>query len=191
MRIIALTSLATLVAAPAFAASKNPFSAEFYSLSNTDFIVLLGFITFLLILAYFKVPALITGMLDKRAADIQAELDEARKLREEAQEVLASYERKLREVQGQADQIVAHAKTEAREAADLAKGQIENSIERRLQAAQDKIASAEASALREVRDRAADIAVAAAAEVIARGMSDADRGRMIEEAIGTVDAKLH
>ncbi len=191
MRIITLTSLATLSALPALAASKNPFSADFYSLSNTDFVVLLGFITFLLILAYFKVPALITGMLDKRAADIQAELDEARKLREEAQEVLASYERKLRDVQGQADQIVTHAKTEAREAADQAKLQIEGSIERRLQAAKDKIASAEASALREVRDRAADIAVAAAAEVIASGMSDTDRGRMIDEAIGTVDAKLH
>ena len=191
MRIITLTSLATLSAAPALAASKNPFSAEFYKLSNTDFIVLLGFITFLLILAYFKVPALITGMLDKRAADIQAELDEARKLREEAQEVLASYERKLREVQDQADQIVTHAKTEARTAADQAQSQIEESIERRLQAAQDKIASAEASALREVRDRAAEIAVAAAADVIASGMSDADRSRMIDEAIGTVDAKLH
>ena len=191
MRTFTLTSLAALIAGPALAASKNPFSVEFYKLSNTDFIVTLGFITFLIILAYFKVPALITGMLDKRAEDIQAELDEARKLREEAQEVLASYERKLRDVQGQADQIVEHAKTEAREAADLAKGQIESSIERRLQAAQDKIASAEAGALRAVRDRAADIAVAAAADVIAGRMSDAERGRMIDEAIGTVDAKLH
>ncbi|MEM0948963.1 MAG: ATP F0F1 synthase subunit B [Pseudomonadota bacterium] len=191
MRIVTLSSIAAMAAAPAFAASKNPFSAEFYKLSNTDFIVLLGFITFLLILAYFKVPALIVGMLDKRATDIQAELDEARKLREEAQEVLASYERKLRDVQGQADQIVTHAKTEAREATNQAKLQIESSIERRLQAAQDKIASAEASALREVRDRAADIAVAAAAEVIASSMSDADRGRMIDDAIGTVDTKLH
>ena len=94
-------------------------------------------------------------------------------------------------MQGQADQIVEHAKVEAREAAELAKGQIEASITRRVQAAQDKIASAEAAALREVRDRAADIAVAVAGEVIASQISGAERNRMIDEAIGTVDAKLH
>ena len=191
MRKIFSAPLVALIASPALAASKNPFSAEFYKLSNTDFIVLLAFILFLVILAYFKVPTMIAGMLDKRAEDIRSELDEARRLREEAQEVLASYERKLREVEGQANQIVEHAKTEAREAADQAKGQIESSIERRLQAAQDRIASAEATAIREVRDRAAEIAVSAAGEVIAGRMSDAERARMIDEAIGTVDQKLH
>lgn len=191
MRTLGYASLASLVAAPVHAASKNPFSAEFWKLSNTDLIVTLSFLLFIGILVYFKVPGMLLGMLDKRAADIRNELDEARKLREEAQTVLASYERKAREAEGEAEKIVEHAKTEAREAAEQAKKDIEAQVERRLKAAQDRIASAEAAALREVRNRAADIAVAAAAEVIAARMTDAERGRMIDEAIGTVDAKLH
>ena len=188
---ITTTLFVTLAAGPVLAASKNPFSAEFYKLSNTDFVVTLAFLVFLGILVYFKVPGLIGGMLDKRANDIQAELDEARKLREEAQTVLASYERKAREVQADADRIVEHAKTEARQAAEQAKAEIEASIARRIQAAQDKIASAEAAALREVKNRAAEIAVAAAADVIAGQTSAADRDRMIEEGIAAVEAKLH
>jgi F-type H+-transporting ATPase subunit b len=182
-----LTVLFAGVATPVLAAEGKPF----FSLANTDFIVLLGFLVFVGVIFYFKVPGMISGMLDKRAADIQSDLDEARRIREEAQTVLATYERKVREVQGQADQIVEHAKSEARAAADQAKADIEASIARRLQTAQDKIASAEAGAIRDVRDRAAEIAVSAAAEVIAAQMSDADRDRLVNEAIGAVDAKLH
>ena len=101
-----LTFTAVLAASPALAASKNPFSAEFYKLSNTDFIVAISFLLFLGVLFYFKVPAMIGGLLDKRAEGIKSELDEARALREEAQSLLASYERKQREVQEQADRIV-------------------------------------------------------------------------------------
>ena len=149
------------------------------------------YLIFLGVLFYFKVPGLLGGMLDKRAQDIQSELDEARKLREEAQTVLAAYERKARDVHEQAGKIVEHAKTEAREAAEQAKKDIAASIERRLAAAEDKIASAESAAVREARDRAAEIAVAAAGEVIRSQMSDAERARLVDEAIGTVDAKLH
>ena len=88
MRITALL-FALVAASPAAAASKNIFSADFYKLSNTDFIVLIAFLVFIGVLFYFKVPAMITGMLDKRAEGIQAELDEARALREEAQTLLA------------------------------------------------------------------------------------------------------
>ena len=183
---IRLGILLSLAASPAFAA-KGPF----FSLGNTDFVVLLAFIVFIGVLIYFKVPGMLSGMLDKRADGIQAELDEARKLREEAQTVLASYERKAREVEGQAAQIVEHAKTEARLAADEAKKDIEASIERRIRTAEDKIAAAEAAALREVKDRAVEIAVAAAGEVVRQQTSDADRNRLIDEAIGAVDAKLH
>ncbi len=130
-------------------------------------------------------------MLDKRAEGIRADLEEARRLREEAQTILASYERKSREVQGKADQIVEHAKIEAEDAAKAAKAEIEVSVARRLQAAEDKIASAEAAALREVRNRAAEIAVAAAAEVLRGQMGDAERAALIDDAIRTVEAKLH
>jgi len=182
-----LAALLTLAASPALAAGDKPF----FSLANTDFVVLIGFLCFIGVLVYFKVPGMITGMLDKRATDIQTELDEARALREEAQTLLAQYERKQRDVQDQADQIVAHARDEAAAAAELAKEDIKSSIARRLQAAEDKIASAEASALREVRDRATEIAVAAAGEVVAKQMDAAQADSLIEDAIATVDAKLH
>jgi F-type H+-transporting ATPase subunit b len=188
---IRLASLSLLLATPALAASKNPFSAEFYSLKNTDFVVLISFLLFIGVLLYFKVPALLTGLLDKRADDIRGELDEARRLREEAQSVLASYERKAREVEGQAAQIVERAKSEAEEAAKQARLDIDASIERRLKAAEDRIASAEASALRSVRDQATDVAVAAAAQLLGSKMPGAQSDGLIDEAIAAVGEKLH
>lgn len=191
MKKLSLSAAFILAAGPALAASKNPFSADFWSLSNTDFIVLVSFILFLSVLAYFKVPAILGKMLDDRAAGIQSELDEARALREEAQTLLASYERKQKEVQGQADAIVAAAKQEAEAAAAQAKVDLEKSIARRLAAAEDQIASAEASAVKEVRDQAAIVAVAAARDVIAKQMTAADGNKLIDSAIDEVGAKLH
>ncbi len=191
MKKLLLTAALAVAAMPAAAATKNIFSAEFYKLSNTDFIVLVAFLVFIGVLVYFKVPGMIAGMLDKRAAQIKADLDEARALREEAQTVLASYERKQEEVKGQAERIVAHAKQEAEEAAELAKADLAKSIERRLKAAEDQIASAESAAIKEVRDRAAQIAVAAAGDVIAKAMTAKDAGKLIDDAIATVEAKLH
>jgi F-type H+-transporting ATPase subunit b len=180
------TLLALTAASPAFAAS-----GPFFSLGNTDFVVTLAFILFIAVLFYFKVPSMLGGMLDKRAEGIQSELDEARALREEAQTILASYERKQKEVQEQADRIVAHAKEEATLAAEQAKQDLEASIARRLAAAQDQIASAEASAVKEVRDQAVVIAVGAAHDVIAKGMTATDGNKLIDAAIAEVDAKLH
>lgn len=187
----ALTLAAIFAAAPAFAASKNPFSADFYKLSNTDFIVAISFLLFIGVLFYFNVPSIIGGLLDKRAETIQSELDEAKALRDEAQALLASYERKHAEVQEQADRIVAQAKQSAEEFAAQAKIDLEKSIERRLQAAQDQIASAEAGAVKQVRDEAARVAISAAGEVIAKEMSAAKSDDLIDEAIKTVQAKLH
>lgn len=173
-------------AGPALAAS-----GPFFSLGNTDFVVLIAFIVFVAVLFYFKVPSMIGAMLDKRAETIKAELDEARALREEAQTVLASYERKQKEVKAQAERIVAKAREDATAAAEQAKADLARSISRRLAAAEDQIASAEAAAIKEVRDRAVDIAVAAANEVIAKQMTAAEGNRLIEAAIKDVDAKLH
>ncbi len=183
-----LSSLLALLAmtAPAMAAS-----GPFFSLKNTNFVVLLAFIVFILALVYLKVPGMITGMLDKRAAEIKSDLEEARALREEAQTILASYERKQKEVQDQADRIVAHAKEEAKVAAEQAKEDLKTSIARRLAAADEQIASAQASAMKEVKDRAVMIAIGAAKDVIAKQMTAADANKLIESAIEDVDAKLH
>ncbi|WP_170791635.1 F0F1 ATP synthase subunit B [Ruegeria lacuscaerulensis] len=173
-------------ASPALAAS-----GPFFSLGNTDFVVLLGFIVFIAVLFYFKVPGMIGGALDKRAEGIQSELDEARALHEEARSLLASYERKQREVQSQADAIVAAAKDDAALAAEQAKVDLEKSIARRLAAAQDQIASAEASAVKEVRDQAITVAVSAANAVLAKQMTASQANKLIDAAIADVGEKLH
>lgn len=186
MRMMITTLFASAFATPALAA-KGPF----FSLNNTDFVVLLAFIVFIGILVYFKVPSLLAGMLDKRAEGIKAELDEARRLREEAQTLLASYERKQKEVQEQADRIVSAAKEEASAAAAKARLDLEKSVERRMAAAEDQINSAQAAAVKQVRDRAAAVAIAAAREVIAEQMTATEANKLIDDAIAQVDTKLH
>lgn len=180
-----ISLLALIAPAPAFAAGKG------ISLSNTDFVVFLGLVVFLAILFYYKVPGMIIGLLDKRADTIRSELDEAKALREEAQTILASYERKQKEVAQQAERIIETAKKDAQMAADQAKEDIKDSIARRLQAAEEQIASAEADAVKAVRDTAVTAAIAAAADVIAAKTSAADQNALIDDAIATVEAKLH
>ncbi len=183
---IRLAAIIALAATPVMAAS-----GPFVSLGNTNFVVLVSFILFVGVLLYYKVPGLLTGLLDKRADGIRGELDEARALREEAQTLLASYERKQAEVREQADRIVAHARRDAEEAAEVAKEDLKVSIARRLRAAEDRIAQAEASAVRAVRDQAIQVAVAAASDVIAAGMDGAKANALIDESITSVGAKLH
>ncbi|MDP7152112.1 MAG: F0F1 ATP synthase subunit B [Paracoccaceae bacterium] len=187
MRILAIL-FALTAASPVLAA---PEGTPFFSLKNTDFIVLIAFILFIGVLVYFRVPSLIGGMLDKRADDIKAELDEARALREEAQIVLASYERKQKEVQEQADRIVEAAKEEAHLAAEAAKEDLKASIARRLAAAEDQIASAEDSAVKEVRDQAVDVAIKAARDIVAGQMTAAQGNALIDAAIKDVQEKMH
>lgn len=175
-----------LVATPAVAAVE-----PFFSLKNPEFVLTIAFLIFVGVLIYFKVPSLLAGLLDKRAAGIKADLDEARALHDEARSILASYERKQKEVKEQADRIVETAKREALAAAEQAKADLQASITRRLAAAQDQIASAEAAAVREVRDRAVNVAVAAAGELIAARMTAAERGRLTDAAIDEIGAKLH
>ena len=181
-----LALLLTLAGTPALAAS-----GPFVSLSNTNFIVLIAFLLFVAIIIYLKVPGLLSGMLDKRADAIRSELDEAKSLREEAQTVLASYERKSREVTEQSQRIVDHAREEARLAAEQAKEDLKDSMARRLAAAEDQIASAQAKAVKEVRDEAISVAISAARTVIAKQMSAAQGNALVDDAIKTVEAKLH
>lgn len=177
---------AALAAGPAAAAS-----GAFFSLRNTDFIVTLAFIGFVALLIYFKVPAKIGALLDQRAEGIRKDLDEARRLREEAQEIYSSYERRQREVAGQAEQIVANAKREAEAQAAKAKDDLKTSIERRLKAAEEQISSAENDAVRAVRDRAVQTAVAAASELLGQQVEKGQRSAGIDDAIADVARRLN
>ena len=186
MNRLLLTLLLGAAASPALAAS-----GPFFSLRNTDFVVLLAFLLFVGVLLYFRIPAAIGAQLDKRAAGIRADLDEARRLRDEAQEIYASYERRQREVRGQADDIVANARREAEAGAVKARTDLDASIQRRLKAAEDQIASAEADAVRAVRDRAVQVAIAAASEVLAAQRSVEAGSAAIDRAIDEVAQRLH
>lgn len=189
MRVFALALVAgtALLASPALAAGEYPF----FSMRNTDLVVAISFVLFLAVLAYFGVPGIIAGLLDKRALQIRADLDEARRLREEAQELRASFERKRHSVTEQAERIVAKAKTDAAQAAQQAKLDLEATIARRLKSAEEQIAAAETAALRHVRNTAAQVAVAAAAELIAKNMSGAQSKDLVNQSIDAVEARLH
>jgi len=186
--------LHTVISALAFASIATPALATeepFFNLNNVHSVELLGFLIFVSVLIYFKVPGILIRLLDTRADGIRKDLDEARSLREEAQTILATYERKQKEVAEHAIDIVKHAKIEAAAAGTQAKEDLKASITRRLAAAEDQIASAEAAALREVRDRAVSVAIAAAGEVIAKSMSAKDGGNLIDASIADAGKKLH
>ena len=178
--------LFALMASPALAAS-----GPFFSLYNTNFVVTIAFVCFVSVVLYLGVPKMLAKMLDARADGIRAELEEARSLREEAKALLASYEKKQTEVQAQADRILEAARVEAAAAAEQAKADIVTSVARRLIAAEEQIASAEAAAVKEVRDQAIVVAVGAARDIIASQMTAADGNSLIDDAIAQVGAKLH
>lgn len=180
-----------LIAFLALTAPAHAATGPFFSLGNTDFVVLVAFLMFVGILLYMKVPAKITGMLDARAAGIKADIDEANALREEARALLSSYEKKQKDVQEQSERIVAQAKAEAEAVARHAKEDLKGSIARRLTAAHEQIAAAEAQAMRSVREQAVALAIATAGDVLSRQMTAQRTSESIDRAIAQVDAKFH
>ncbi len=160
-------------------------------LNNTNIVVGIGFVIFVGILVYFGVPGMLTRMLDSRAVKIRADLDEARALREEAQMLLASFERRQKEVAVQAEEIVVAARHEAEAAAEAAKEDIRKSVARRLHTATEQIEAAEQAAVRQIKDRAVAVAIAAAGDVMKGKMKADDANALIDAAIEDVGAKLH
>lgn len=159
--------------------------------ATAEFWVAVSFFIFVAIVIYYKVPGLVTAALDKRASDISRELDEARRLREEAQGLLASYKKKQAEAMKEADAIVAQARVEAERLADETRKAMEAQVVRRQQLAEDKIHQAEAQAVAEVRAAAADIAVNAAREIIAGKVDAAKDSQIVEKSIAELASKLH
>jgi F-type H+-transporting ATPase subunit b len=151
--------------------------------------VTVAFVIFLGVLIRFGVPAMLTKSLDDRGARIKAELDEARRLRQEAGEVLAQYRRRQKEAEQEAEAIVLNAKNEAERLAVEAKTKVEEFIARRTRIAETKIAHAETQALADVRAAAADAAVAAAEKVLTATTRDS-AAALIEQGIRDVRAKL-
>jgi F-type H+-transporting ATPase subunit b len=149
--------------------------------------VAIAFVLFLGLLVYLGAHRRVAEAIDQRQARIKAELDEAVRLRQEAQAVLAEYERKGREAENEAAAIIASAKAEAERLAAEAKTRMEDFVERRTKMAETKIAQAEAQAVADVRSAAADTAVAAAEKIL----SAAAKGKVAEDLLarGIEDVK--
>jgi F-type H+-transporting ATPase subunit b len=132
----------------------------------------------------------VTGGLDARAAQIQAELDEARKLREEAQAQLASYQRKQRDAAKEAQEILAHTEDEAGRITAEAETRLAEVLERHREIAADRITQAEARAVEEVKAQAVEAALAATARLIADKMDQSKADALIDDAIKELPGKL-
>lgn len=151
-------------------------------LGEAEFWVLIAFVIF--VAAVWKpIGRALAGMIDARANRISAELDEARRLRDEAEALLAEYQQKQREAEGDAQAIVAHAKEEAELVAAQAQRDLQQALERRTRLAEERIAQAEAKAVDEIRAAAVDVAIAAAREVIAGGLDESRRAALVDAAI--------
>lgn len=153
--------------------------------------VALAFLVFLGLMGFVGVPKMLTKSLDERGARIKAELDEARKLRDEAGAVLAEYKRKRDAAEGEAQEIVAGARAEAERLAVEAKAKIEDFVARRTQMAETKIAQAEAQALADVRGAAAEAAVAAAEKILSEETKGKLAAELIAKGIDDVRKKLN
>ena len=146
-------------------------------------------IVFIALIMYLKVPGMITKSLDDRADKIRTDLDEARKLREEAQALLAEYQRKRRDAESEAETIVEAAKREADTLASDAKKKLDEYVDRRTKMAEQKIAQAETQAMQDVKAIAAERAIAASEQVLMSKLSDGGAS-LIKSSIAEVKSKL-
>jgi F-type H+-transporting ATPase subunit b len=158
---------------------------------DATFFVGLAFVVFVAILGYYGVHRMLLKALDARADGIRAEIDEAQRLREEAQSLLAGYERKQRDALKEAEEMVAHAREEAERDAKAQAAKLEEALARREQAALEKIALAEAQAEREVRAAAVDLAIDAAARVVEARVGGAAGQALVDDAIKSLRRQLN
>jgi F-type H+-transporting ATPase subunit b len=160
-------------------------------LYDTYLMVAVSFFLFFGLLYRYGVHRMVLAALDARAERIRAELDEAKRLREEAQTLLASYERKQKDVEAQAEAIVARAREDAEMAAKQAQLDLTAAVDRRMRAAADQLAAAEAAAMRAVKDEAVRVAVEAAAALIARSVTPQQSRERIDAAIAEIGRRLN
>lgn len=158
---------------------------------DASFWALVGLIIFIGIILYMKVPATVGASLDSRAAKITADLEDARRLREEAQQLLAEYQRKRKEAETEAASIIEAAKRDAGSLVAEAKVKTEEFVTRRTAQAEQKIAQAERDAVAEVRSTAVDIAVEATRGLLAGRKDVKTAGDLFKESVAAVKSKLN
>jgi F-type H+-transporting ATPase subunit b len=158
---------------------------------DATFWATVGLIIFLAIAVYLKVPGTIGKSLDGRADKIRAELEEARRLREEAQQLLAEYQRKRKDAEKEAAEIVEHAKREAGMLVTEAKQKTEEYVTRRTALAEQKIGLAERDAVNEVRAKAVDIAIEAARAILGDKVDAKVGGDLFKSSLSDLKARLN
>lgn len=155
-----------------------------------EFWVLVAFVIFVAAV-YRPVRDRLVAALDDRAKRIKAELDEARKLREEAQATLAAYQRKQRQAIAEAEDILARARDDVEFVRKQAADDLEGSLKRRERMALDRIAKAEDDAVQEVRRMAAELAIGATRRLLAKRVDEAKAGELVDAAIKELPKKLN
>lgn len=160
-------------------------------LRSAEFWVAVSFVIFCGILVYYKVPGLLAKALDDRAADIRRELDEARRLREEAQSLLNDYEKKHRNAAEEAQAIVDTAQREAQAIAAEMRANLTETLARRTRLAEEKIARAEAQAVDDVRAAAVERAIAAAERILREKAAGANGAALIDQGIQGLKGRLN
>jgi F-type H+-transporting ATPase subunit b len=155
------------------------------------FWVMIAFFAFIALVIYKGVPGMVAKALDTRADAIRNELDEARRLRDEAQSLLADYQRKSREAESEAQAIIEQAKRESEALASDTRKALNESVERRTKLAEEKIARAEAQALSEVRSSAVENAIAAAEKILKARATGTTANALIDSSISDLEGKLN
>ncbi len=157
---------------------------------TTTFWAGVAFVLFV-VLVFRPARRILTGALDERIAKIREEIEEAQRLREEAQSTLASYQRRQREALQEAEKIIAHAREEAERTRAHAERELEETIKRREQQAAEKIAQAEAAALDDLRSRTVELAIGATAKLLEKKLAGKAGEKAVTEAIKGLSDKLH
>ncbi|HVZ99045.1 MAG TPA: ATP F0F1 synthase subunit B [Caulobacterales bacterium] len=151
---------------------------------------LIAFLLFFGVLIYFKVPGMILKALDDRSQAIGKELHEARKLREQAEALLADYKAKRAQADAEAKAIVEHAKEQAAALTEEIREQMSANMARRQRQAEDRIAQAEAKAESDVRAAAAEAALAAAERMLREGLDAKAQGELVTQGVADLQRKF-
>ncbi|WFU09661.1 F0F1 ATP synthase subunit B [Rhizobium sp. CB3090] len=158
---------------------------------DETFFAFVALIIFLGLVVYLKVPGMMAKSLDDRADQIRNDLAEAKRLREEAQHLLAEYQRKRKEAEAEAAHIVAAAEREAEMLTTEARKKTEEFVANRTALSEQKIKQAEADAMKAVRSAAVDLAIAAAESVLAKKADGRVQSELFSNAVGEVKARLN
>lgn len=157
---------------------------------DNSFFALIALFIFIGMMVFFGLPKIIAKMLDGKIRQIETDIAEAKRLRQEAANLLVEYEQKRLAAEREAEGIVMAAREEATRLTAEAQASLSELVARRTKAVEDKIAQAEAQAIAEVRARSADIAIEAARVVLSDEMSR-NGNRVVDAAIADVSSKLN